>query len=221
MTRRHRPYALFLAGALLLAGCTGEDPADEAPVATSAADGEVNADDSADAAEPDQDDADVTNPGTEDAPTAALAEETVDTPGEAGGTLTVTLRDLEVRGDVTTVQWALAWESETAADDATANHYELGIGYVPSITDTEGLVLYKPFCTNGSWKEGALSQQQCSLSLTAAPQYGFTGFVNNATVEGWASFPAPEGQPATLDVALAEGLPIFTGVEVAYMDGTP
>lgn len=206
-TRPRTAAALALTTALLIAGCTGGGSDDETPDPAAANDAEVAAE-SADPGAADVADED-----------SVLAEQTVDAPGSAGGTLAVTLRSLEVRGDVTTVRWSLRWDSDDAADDETARHFDLGIGWVPTVTDTEALVLYKPFCTDGSWQEGAISQQQCSFSITGAPRHGFSGFVNHATVEAWASLPAPEGKPDTLDVALSDGLPAFTGVTVAYAEG--
>ncbi|WP_407318886.1 hypothetical protein UQW22_00405 [Isoptericola halotolerans] len=143
-----------------------------------------------------------------------MAEQTIDTPGEAGGTITVTLRTLEVRDDVTTVRYTLRWDDDGAADDETAGHSDLGVDWIPTVTDTAALVQYRPFCTKGSWQEGAISQQQCGYSATASPKYPFDGFVNHATIEGWAMLPAPDGEPGTLDVTLGQGLPVFTGATV-------
>lgn len=202
-----------LATALLLTGCTGSSDEESSPGATSPPEESVPAA-SASSDEGAAGSAEATGPDV------VMAEQTIDTPGEAGGTVTVTLRTLEVRDGTTTVRYALRWDSDDAADDEAASHHDLGIDWVPTVTDTEALVQYRPFCTKGSWQGGAIDQQRCSFDVTASPRYPFDGFVNHATVEGWAMLPAPDGEPATLDVAVGQGLPVFTGATVSFADGS-
>ncbi|MBD5786850.1 hypothetical protein IF650_11740 [Cellulosimicrobium terreum] len=150
---------------------------------------------------------------------AVMAEQTVDAPSEAvGGTLTTTLRTVEVQGDVMTVRWALRWDADGQADDVAASHLDLGIDWVLTATDPVGLVQYYPFCTEGSWKGDSPDPQQCSYHIVGSPRYPFDGFVNHATIEAWAQLPAPEGSPGTVDVFPGQGLPSFTGAQVTYLD---
>ncbi|GAA1973986.1 hypothetical protein GCM10009718_07430 [Isoptericola halotolerans] len=208
MTARPRLVAA-LAVALLLTGCTGS-PDEEPPTGAT-----VAPDESAPTASESAQEVAAVGSADVTGPDVVMAEQTVDTPGEAGGTLTVVLRTLEVRDDTTTLRYALRWDNDDAPDGATASHYQLGIDWVPTVTDTAALVQYRPFCTQGAWKDGAISQQQCGFNVTASPRFPFDGFVNHATIEGWATLPAPDGEPATLDVALGQGLPVFTGATVS------
>jgi hypothetical protein len=203
-----------LAAALLLSGCTGS--ADEEPTsgATAAPDEPLPT-----ASETAEEDTAAVGSAAAAGPDVVMAEQTIDTPGAAGGTLTVTLRTLEVRDDTTTVRYAVRWDNDDAGADEAASHHDLGIDWVPTVTDTASLVQYRPFCTQGAWKDGAVSQQQCGFNVTASPRFPFDGFVNHATIEGWAMLPAPDGEPGTLDVAIGQGLPVFTGATVSSEGG--
>lgn len=159
-------------------------------------------------------------PGAARVGDAVMAEQTVDTPsGELGGTLTTTLRSVEVQDEVLTVRWALRWDNDAQPDDASASHLDLGIDWVLTATDPVGLVQYRPFCTEGSWKGSSPDPQQCSYHIVGSPRYPFDGFVNHATIEAWAQLPVPEGTPATIDVLPGQGLPAFTAAEITYLDG--
>ncbi|QJW37510.1 hypothetical protein [Cellulosimicrobium protaetiae] len=151
---------------------------------------------------------------------SVMAEQTVDAPSsELGGELTTTLRSVEVQDEILTVRWALRWDSDDQPDDASASHLDLGIDWVLTATDPVGLVQYRPFCTEGSWKGGSPDPQQCSYHIVGSPRYPFDGFVNHATIEAFAQLPAPEGSPATIDVLPGQGLPVFTAAEITYLDG--
>jgi len=197
-----------MAGMLALSACTG-DSADET-------DGDVGTDTGADvggAAEA---------VGSARAVTGSMAETTSDIPGDsgAGGTITLILRSVEVSEQTMTVRWATRWDSEDAEPDAAVSYYDLGLGTAASVVDPANLKAYRPFCTDGSWKGDATETVRCQSSmLTSARDAVFTKFPNHGTVEGWASLPAPEGNPTTVDVIPIEGLAGFTQADVTYLDG--
>ncbi|HEV6954398.1 MAG TPA: hypothetical protein VKY86_14260 [Promicromonospora sp.] len=192
--------ALVVAGMLALSGCTGD-----------AADGEATGDGRAGVPV-----------GTARTATGSMAETTSDTPGdaEAGGTVTLVLRSVEVSQQTMTVRWATRWDDDEAEPDSAVSYYDLGLGAAATVIDATNLKAYRPFCTEGAWQEGAAEAGACKASmLTSVRDEVFTKFPNHGTVEGWAAFPAPEGKPATVDVIPVEGLAGFTQAEVTYLDG--
>ncbi|MGF0115878.1 hypothetical protein ACQFYA_06055 [Promicromonospora sp. Marseille-Q5078] len=216
MSARPRTAALLLAGALLvLSGCTGGDADAPGGAATGSSDGVQDA----------------AGPGTATVADQVMAEQTIATPhggGDAwGGEVTVTLRSVEVAGGTTTVRWALRWDDDEAPADAGASYYDLGVEPSTTVTDREGLKAYKPFCTEGAWQEdtdepvkASLAQQRCRASMLVSPLENITfTFPNHGTIEVSAVLPAPEGEPASVDVLPGEGLPLFTGATVTYADG--
>lgn len=220
---RSRLVTAVVLSAALLTGCTGGDGASDAtpePAGTQAgAEGTTQADGTAG-----------TGPGSASAADAVMAEQTLATPhggGEAhGGEVTVALRSVEVAGGTMTVRWALTWSDDDAPADAGANYYDMGIVPVTTVTDRENLKAYRPFCTEGSWQpdtesvgDRAAAQSRCQATMLVSPlENVFFKFPNHGTVEAWAVLPAPEGRPETVDVAPAEGLPLFTGATVTYLD---
>lgn len=208
-----RVVALVVAGMLTLSACTGG--------AQDGADGGTDggAANGAGAAGP------VENSGSARAVTSSMGETTSDVPGSSGkkGTITLTLRAVEVSEQTMTVRWATRWDGDEAADaepDAAVSYYDLGLGTAASVVDPTNLKAYRPFCTEGSWKGDGVEATRCKSSmLTSARDEVFTKFPNHATVEGWASLPAPEGEPKTVDVIPIEGLAGFTQAEVTYLDG--
>jgi hypothetical protein len=168
--------------------------------------------------------------GTARVADGVMAEQTVATPqggGDArGGELTVTIRALEVQGGTMTLRWALRWDDDTAASDAGASYYDMGVDPVATVTDPVNLVAYRPLCTEGAWQpdtesvgDRGLAQMRCQDSMLVSPlENVFFEFPNHGTVEAYAVLPAPEERVETLDVLPAEGLPAFTAVEVTYLD---
>ena len=165
-------------------------------------------------------------------PTTVIAETTYDATGEKTigggiqGTLTVTVRSVEVRGQTLTLRWALRWDDDKSAGNAALTQNDLKIlAANATITDSVGLVLYRPFCTDGDWHprgDGVsiydlepveLCQRTALVSLPA--EY-LEYFVNHHRVELSAIFPAPQGHPETVDVLVASGVPVFPGVRVTY-----
>lgn len=213
MSSRFALAVPLVAAVFVLSACTGTDAEDSSAdlSASSAETAEGNSDPSAA-------DAGASVPAEVVDADVVMAQQTVDTPSEAGGALTATLRTVEVRDEVTTIRYAIRWDADDAEDDATEGHFSLGIGEIPHLVDTEALVQYRPFCTNGSWQGGVTDQQQCAFSATVSPRFPFDGFLNGATIDGWAQLPAPEGEPTTLDVSIGEGLPVFTGATVTYAE---
>jgi hypothetical protein len=202
-----RVAALLVAGVLALSGCTGGSGGD--PTA-----GEAAAD--AGPAEP------VEATGSARTVTGSMAETTADVPGDSGetGTLTLVLRAVEVSEQTMTVRWAMRWDSEESEPDAALSYYDMGLGTAVSVIDTTNLKAYRPFCTDGTWKGEAVEAVRCKASMLASARDEVgSKFPNHGTVEGWASLPAPEGRPATVDVIPVEGLPGFTQAEVTYLDG--
>ncbi len=219
-TPLRRAAALALAAGLLLAGCTGsgDDAADDATTAGQAAGDDAGTTGSG-----------TTGPGTANAADQVMAEQTSAAPGDVGGELTLTLRAVEVGGGNMTVRWALRWDNDDAAADATVRYIDMGLGGATLVTDRSGLKAYRPYCTDGSWQapEGATATEagiaaiRCGGSMLVSPldTGGSFYFPNHGAIESWAILPAPEGNPATVDVAPVEGLPLFTDATVTYLDG--
>ncbi|GAA4721511.1 hypothetical protein APR04_001504 [Promicromonospora umidemergens] len=207
-----RVVALLVTGMLALSACTGA-PGDEPAGSGSAEDGVAAGGEAA---------APVEETGSARTVTGSMAETTSDIPGDsgAGGTLTLTLRSVDVSEQTMTVRWATRWDSEDAEPDAAVSYYDMGLGTAASVIDATNLKVYRPFCTDGSWKAGGVDAVRCKASmLTSARDEVFTKFPNHGTVEGWASLPAPEGKPKSVDVIPIEGLAGFTQAEVTYLDG--
>jgi hypothetical protein len=206
MNRARTSLAALTVVVLTLSGCglLGGSPDGDGPVAAAEAGTDAGGDDAGGARVVD----------------SVMAEQTTDAPSPGlGGELTTTLRSVEVQDEVMTVRWALRWDDDAQPDDASASHSDLGIDWVLTTTDPVGLVQYRPFCTEGSWKGGSPDPQQCGYHIVGSPRYPFAGFVNHATIEAWAQLPAPEGSPATIDVLPGQGLPAFTAAEITYLDG--
>ena len=156
-------------------------------------------------------------------PTAVIDETVIDAPHGSitttpQGTVTITLRSVEVRGEVLTLHWALRWDDDGSLDDAAQSQYDFGIYATDgTITDPVGLVLYRPFCTKGAWKGSAVDTLTCRLSaLTSLSDSIADYFVNHHRIEISGLFPAPQGHPETVDVQVASGVPAFTNVPVTY-----
>lgn len=206
-----RVVALVVAGVLALSACTGEPGDGPAGADAAAGDGAGGA-----AAGP------VEATGSARTVTGSMAETTSDVPGDAGvkGTITLTLRSVDVSEQTMTVRWAVRFDSEDAEPDAALSYYDMGLGTAASVIDATNLKVYRPFCTDGSWKGDVADATRCKASMLAsARDEVFTKFPNHGTVEGWASLPAPEGKPRTVDVMPIEGLPGFTQADVTYLDG--
>ena len=191
--------------ALVLTGCTpGQQPSNVDASATPGA-----------GAAP----ARVTDPGTADAPTGSMAEQAI-AAGSSGGTLTVTLRSVQVQGGVMTVRYAVRWDNADKSDTAMASYFGIGINPIlMSVTDGAALKLYRPFCTQGSWKSADfLVRAQCeSSALVSAGNLAVSTLVNHGTVEVSGLLPAPEGKPATVTVSTGENMPTFTDATVTYL----
>jgi len=147
---------------------------------------------------------------------ASLAEQTFDaTAGDdvSGGTITTTLRALEVSGETMTLRWAVRWDNDDAPDDATTHMFDLGIENMPTLTDSVNLKQYRPLCAEGSWQDGMVDQIACKNSALVSPSEAvFFKFPNHATIEAWAVFPAPQDDDAVFEALVAEGWPAFSGV---------
>ncbi|WP_275004636.1 hypothetical protein [Promicromonospora iranensis] len=201
-----RVVALLVAGVFALSGCTtgsGDDAAGDGSAGGEPA-------------------APVEATGSARTVTGSMAETTADVPGDAGmpGTLTLTLRAVDVSEQTMTVRWALRWDGDDAEPDAALSYYDMGLGTAVSVIDPTNLKAYRPFCTDGTWKGEAVDAVRCKASMLASARDEVgSKFPNHGTVEGWASLPAPEGRPATVDVMPIEGLPGFTQAEVTYLDG--
>ncbi|MCA5892585.1 hypothetical protein LEP48_04350 [Isoptericola sp. NEAU-Y5] len=218
-TRARSAAAIALAGTLLLAGCTGggEDTADDGGKGSGTSTNQAGGG--------------AADPGTASVADQVMGEQTMATPhgsGDSwGGEVTVTLRSVEVGSENMTVRWALRWDDDEAPADAGASYYDLGVVPATTVTDRSALKAYKPYCTDGAWQpdtasagDAGLERLKCSKSMLVSPleNIGFQ-FPNHGTIEAWAILPAPEGEPATVDVAPGEGLPLFTDATVTYLDG--
>ncbi|MFC8922354.1 hypothetical protein [Cellulosimicrobium sp. NPDC057127] len=211
-----RPAAVAVAAvlALTVSGCSLVRGADE----TAPSSGAPAAEESTAA---------VDGVGTARVADGVMAEQTVDAPGEGdAGTLTVTIRELAVQGGTMTLRWALRWDDDGAAGDASISYYDMGVEPVVTVTDPANLVAYRPLCTEGAWQpdtesvaERGSAQSRCQATMLVSPlENVFFDFPNHGTVEAYAVLPAPEERVETLDVLPAEGLPAFTAVEVTYLD---
>jgi len=203
-TARRGLVGLLAACVLVLASaCTADGDEAPTPGATDA-----SADAPA-AGEPDE-------APVDDLAARVIAEHTVDTPvghEVAGGTLTLTLRDVSVDDAVLTVRWALRWDAPDRGDDEAMSLFALGVEPTPVVTDTTHLQAYMPLCTQGTWNSLGPERGQCRGTMLASPiSTTSTRIANHATLEGWAALPAPEQPGGSLDVLVADGLPVFTGV---------
>ncbi|MCC2315786.1 hypothetical protein [Cellulomonas xiejunii] len=152
----------------------------------------------------------------DDVATQVIAEQTVDTPAGsevAGGEVTLILRDVRVDAEVLTVRWALRWEAPDRGDDEEMSLFDLGIDPVPLVTDTTHLQAFMPLCIKGDWNGDDADRDLCDATMLASPLVPLnTAVRNHSTLEGWAALPAPENEGGSLDVLIADGLPVFTGV---------
>ncbi|GIG40251.1 hypothetical protein [Cellulomonas phragmiteti] len=152
----------------------------------------------------------------DDVATRVMAEQTVDTPAGsevAGGEITLTLRDVRVDEGVLTVRWALRWDAPERGDDEEMSLFDLGIDPAPLVTDTTHLQAFMPLCTKGDWNGDGADRQLCGATMLASPlNHLTTSLRNHTTLEGWAALPAPDNAGGTLDVLIADGLPVFSGV---------
>jgi len=195
--RHTRAVLVAVAALALTAGCTGG--ADDPGTGATPSDGVA-----ADAGQP---------APVDDVATQVVAEQTVSTPSEAGGEVTLVLRDVRVDDQVLTVRWALTWDAPDQADDASASLLDLGVDPTPLVTDTTHLQAFLPLCVKGDWNGAAVDRQECRQTMLASPRdHTTTRLQNHATLEGWAALPAPETPGGSLDVLVADGLPAFTGV---------
>lgn len=213
--RQSRVFLVPVVGAVLAVSLTGCFGSPDAPGDTPSA----TATDAADT--------DAADTGASDSGSAGtvvgrnlLAEQTVDAPNpEAGGSVTVGLRSLVVDGDVMTLRWTLGWENDSGNAAESANLFSLGVGRIPAVIDGANLVMYRPFCEDGSWKSGAVDRIRCEGSVVVSPQSVIGIEVpNGGQIEAWAVFPAVADGVETVDVQMPEGLPGFTQVTVARAD---
>ena len=203
------PAALVLL--LVVAGCTGggDEP------------GEPTASASAGSGGSDAEAGSETSGTTTGTTTAVLAEQTFDATARdaddaPGGTVTTTLRALEVSGQTMTLRWAFRWDNPDAAGDATTNLYDLSVTNLPTLTDGVNLKQYRPLCTDGSWAGGALGRVECGTSVLVSPSDEvFFEFTNHSTVEAWAVFAAPQDDGAVFDALVIDGWPSFSVVAPA------
>ncbi|UZN02670.1 hypothetical protein [Cellulomonas sp. S1-8] len=185
---------------VLLGGCTGDADGPVDPPSGSA---------SQTAGEP-------APPPVDDVAAQVIAEQTIDTPvgsENAGGTLTLTLRDVRVDAEVMTLRWALRWDAADPGSEGSMSLFSLGVEPTPVVTDTTNLRAYMPLCTQGAWNAGGAERSLCRGSMLASPvSTTSTQIANGSTLEGWAALPAPDPEGGSLDVLIAEGLPVFSGV---------
>ena len=208
-----RIVALAVAGMLALSGCTGEpggagtaEPAEQGGGGSEGGSGSGP----------------VEATGSARVVTGSMGEVTSDVSGdsEARGTVTLTLRAVEVAEQTMMVRWAVRWDGEDADPSAAPSYYDLGLGTAASVIDATNLKVYRPFCTDGSWKGTPADAVYCTASmLSSVGNEVASKLPNHGTVEGWAALPAPEGKPTTVDVIPVEGMPGFTQAEVTYLDG--
>jgi hypothetical protein len=207
-----RVVALLVTGVLALSACTGT-PEDGAAGEVPAAGGEAAGGEAA---------APVEATGSARTVTGSMAETTSDIPDGSGvkGTVTITLRSVDVSEQTMTVRWATRWDGEDAEPDAVLSYYDMGLGTAATVIDATNLRVYRPFCTDGSWKGDGGDPIRCEDSMISSVRDVVAARLpNHGTVEGWASLPAPEGKPAKVDVMPIEGLPGFTQADVTYLDG--
>ena len=134
-------------------------------------------------------------------------------PDNAGGTVTTTLRALEVSGKTMTLRWAMRWDNPGKTNDAKTTLFDLGVTNLPKLTDTVNLKQYRPLCTKGSWQAGLSNLMDCKDSALVSPADAVEfDFPNHSTVEAWAVFAAPQDKAAKVDVSVVDGWPAFSGV---------
>jgi hypothetical protein len=130
----------------------------------------------------------------------------------AGGTVTTTLRALEVSGKTMTLRWAIRWDNPDQAGDVKTSMLDLGAKNLPALTDTVNLKQYRPLCTKGSWQAGISSLVDCEGSVLVSPSEMDFSLTNHSTVEAWALFAAPQNKDAKVDVLVVDGWPTFSAV---------
>jgi len=144
--------------------------------------------------------------------------------GDGGGTITAILRAVQVQNGTMTVRFALQWDNPAKPDSAGASARDVGLELADMlVVDNRSLTAYRPFCTDGVYPTDHLfSSASCIYTQLIWPvlHIGATGdwfkFPNHGLVEGGAILPAPQGNPATVDVALGTPLPVFTEATVTY-----
>jgi hypothetical protein len=134
------------------------------------------------------------------------------TKDSAGGTVTTTLRALEVSDKTMTLRWAIRWDHPDQASDVSMSMYDLGVKNLPALTDTVNLKQYRPLCTKGSWQAGVSGLIDCEASALVSPSDVTFELTNHSTVEAWALFPAPQDKDAKVDVLVVDGWPTFSAV---------
>jgi hypothetical protein len=151
--------------------------------------------------------------------TAVIAEQKFAATGSgttkdaAGGTVTTTLRALEVSGKTMTLRWAIRWDNPDQAKDVETSMSDLGAKNLPVLTDTVNLKQYRPLCTKGSWKGDAIDDVKCSMSALVSPsEYSQVSLPNHSNVEAWAVFAAPQDKDAKFDVLVVDGWPTFSAM---------
>ena len=208
VSNRSRVFLVPAAFAVLIAlsGCAGGKDA-TAGGTTPKAGGEVSSSD----AKTSQ-----TSAGTT---TAVIAEQKFAATGSfatkdnAGGTVTTTLRALEVSGKTMTLRWAIRWDNPDQAKDVKTSMLDLGATNLPTLADTVNLKQYRPLCTKGSWQAvGIQSLLACEASALVSPSEMTFSISNHSTVEAWAVFAAPQDKDAKVDVLVVDGWPTFSAV---------
>jgi hypothetical protein len=151
--------------------------------------------------------------------TAVIAEQkfaatgSLATKDNVGGTVTTTLRALEVSGKTMTLRWAIRWDNPGQAKDAKTSMLDLEATNLPTLTDTVNLKQYRPLCTEGSWHAvGIQGLLACERSVLVSPSEMTFTLSNHATVEAWAVFAAPQDKDAKVDVLVVDGWPTFSAV---------
>jgi hypothetical protein len=129
-----------------------------------------------------------------------------------GGTVTTTLRALEVSGKTMTLRWAIRWDNPGQGSDAKTSMLDLGAKNLPTLTDTVNLKQYRPLCTKGSWQGDSITEVWCSASVLVSPSVDTVSLPNHSTVEAWALFAAPQDKNAKVDVLVVDGWPTFSAV---------
>lgn len=148
------------------------------------------------------------------APTRGVvpARAVIAAPGTSG-TLTVTVRSVDVSAGTTVVTWAMRWDDPDRADDdrTPVGYFYDGDAKPPTLVDRTAMQVHYPLCPGGAWNGG--SPAVCGFDGLYSPNADdSTKLTNHQTLEAWAVFSEVGPDTQTVDLTMPAGLLTSGGV---------
>lgn len=140
------------------------------------------------------------------------AQAVISTPGTSG-TLTVTVRSVEVSAGATVVTWAMRWDDpdKSADDRSPVGYFYDGDAKAPTLVDRTAMQVHYPLCQEGSWNGG--KPAACGTDGLYSPNaHDSMKLTNHQTLEAWAVFSEVGPDTQTVDLMLPAGLLTADGV---------